>query len=297
MRTVHPLAFARDPAHLDTEPLHGLMEHVPNMDLQFNGDCAQANGVELPIVVINLPHRTDRWQVTSRRMSAVGLTKLIRAPAIEGARLPDDQIVALLRSPTDATVGAPQSHLTLTRPAIGCFLSHLAIWRWVIGADLPRVLVLEDDAAPAEHFNAAHLRSLLARIPGECGLVFLGCMIMGGLADRPEGANLARLYYFNGTFAYLITPAACRRLLAHLLPMHAHIDHQISNVLIEQRLRLPAYYAAPQFFEPDWSLLSDCYVPLCDDTLANRDLGQIIEASRRLLLDEGRALLSIPSTS
>ena len=86
MRTAHPLAFARDPAHLDTEPLPGLVEHVPNMDLQFDGDCAQANGVELPIVVINLPHRTDRCQVTSRRMSAVGLTKLIKAPAVDGAR-------------------------------------------------------------------------------------------------------------------------------------------------------------------------------------------------------------------
>ena len=134
------------------------------------------------------------------------------------------------------------------------------------------------------------------RYRSETGLVFLGCMIMGGLADRPEGTEPAAVYYFNGTFAYLITPAACRRLLPHLLPMHAHIDHQISNVLIEQRLLFPAYYAAPQFFDPDWSLLSDCYVPLADDTLADRELGQIIEASRRLLLDEGRPLLSIPST-
>ena len=89
MRTAHPLAFARDrsryPAHLDNASLHGLMQHVPIMDLQFDGDCAQANGIDLPIVVINLSHRTDRWQITSRRMSGVGLTKLIRAPAIEGA--------------------------------------------------------------------------------------------------------------------------------------------------------------------------------------------------------------------
>ena len=117
-------------------------------------------------------------------------------------------------------------------------------------------------------------------------------MIMGGLADRPNGSDLARIYYFNGTFAYLITPAACRSLLQHLLPPHSHIDHQISKVLIEQRRVFSAYYTEPHFFEPDWSLRSDCYVPLADDSAADRELGHIIEANRRVLLDEGRPLLS-----
>ena len=126
------------------------------------------------------------------------------------------------------------------------------------------------------------------------GLVFVGRIIMGGLADRLQGADLARIYYFNGTFAYLITPAACRKLLGHLLPLRSHIDHQISRVLIEQRRVFPAYYTEPHFFEPDWSLRSDCYVPLADDTTADRELGLIIEATRRTLLEEGRPLLPIP---
>lgn len=272
--------------------LDGMLRHVPSMDLQFDGGCAQANGLDLPVVVINLPHRTDRWQTLSRRMSEVGLTKLIKAPAVEGARLSDDRIAALLRSPADGIDEAPRSHLTLTRPAIGCFLSHLAVWQWVLGTNLPRVLVLEDDAAPAADFSAVRLRSVLASIPEAAGLVFLGRLIMGGLADRPKGSELARLYYFNGTFAYLITPRACRILLRHLLPLRSHIDHQISKVLIEQRRIFPAYYTEPHFFEPDWSLRSDCYVPLADASVADRELGEIIETSRRVLLDEGRPLLS-----
>ena len=192
------------------EVLEDMLQHVPTMNLQFDGDCAQASGIDLPVVVINLPHRTDRWQTLSRRMTAVGLTKLIRASAVEGSRLSDGQIAALLRSRADGIDEAPRSHLTLTRPAIGCFLSHLAIWRWVLGTSLPRVLVLEDDAAPAAHYSPARFCSVVASIPEEAGLVFLGRMIMGGLADRPEGSQLARIYYFNGTFAYLITPAACQ---------------------------------------------------------------------------------------
>ena len=99
MRMTHPLVHASgpsyDPVELDREFLDGMLRHVPRMDLQFDGDCAQASGVDLPVVVINLPHRTDRWQALFRRMSAVGLTKLIKAPAVEGARLSDGQIAAL----------------------------------------------------------------------------------------------------------------------------------------------------------------------------------------------------------
>jgi glycosyl transferase, family 25 len=280
-----------EPTEPDGEPAESLLSHVPFMDLRFDGDCVQANGVELPIAVINLPHRTDRWQTLTRRMAAMGLDKLIHVPAVVGAGLSAGQISALLRSPGDVVDGAPRSHLSLTRPAIGCFLSHLAVWRCLVGTNLPRLLVLEDDAMPTAHFSAARLRGVLASLPIEAGLVFPGRIIMGGLADRAEGSGFARLYYFNGTFAYLITPAACRALLRHLLPLRAHIDHQISGVLIEQRHAFSSYYTEPALFEPDWSLRSDCYVPLTDEAGADRELGRIIEATRRVLISEGRPLL------
>ena len=272
--------------------LDGMLQHVPRMDLAFDGDCAQALGLDLPVVVINLPHRTDRWETLSRRMAAAGLTKLIKAPAVEGARLPDSQVAALLATPANRIDEAPRSHLTLTRPAIGCFLSHLAVWRWALGANVPRLLVLEDDAAPAAHYCPARFRNVVTSLPDEAGLVFPGRLIMGGLADTPKGPDLARMYYFNGTFAYLITPGACRHLLRNLVALRAHIDHQISALLIEQRHVFAAHYTEPCFFEPDWSLRSDCYVPLADDADADHELGQLIAVSRRVLLDEGRPLLA-----
>lgn len=268
-----------------------MLEHVPPMELQFDGDCAQANGVDLPVVVINLPHRTDRWEAVSSRMAAVGIDKLIKAPAVLGAKLSDEQLAAVLGRPATAIDDAPRSHLTLTRPAIGCSLSHLAIWRWVIERGLPRVLILEDDARPVAGHDPARFRSVVPAIPRDAGLVFLGRMIMAGLAEKAQGSGLARLYYFNGTFAYTVTPEACRVLIRHVLPLTAHLDHQISGILIEQRAAFPGYYTEPAFFEPDWSLRSDVYVPLADDTKADNELGEIVERTRRTLIAEGRPLL------
>jgi glycosyl transferase, family 25 len=275
------------------DDLRDMLQHVPILEFEFRGNTTQAVGLDLPVIVINLPHRTDRWEALSSRMSGIGLDKLVRAQAVEGARLPVSQIVALLRAPAIDIDQAPRSHLTLTRPAIGCSLSHLAVWRWVIENDVTRVLVFEDDAAPASHFDPGCFRAVMASIPEDAGMVFLGRIIMNGMAEKPNGADLARIYYFNGTFAYLITPAACRTLMRRLLPLERHLDHQISKVLIEQRNAFRAYYSEPHLFEPDWSLRSDCYVPIVEETDADRELGQLLDTSRRLLLGEARPLLSL----
>jgi GR25 family glycosyltransferase involved in LPS biosynthesis len=131
-------------------------------------------------------------------------------------RLPEAQISALLGSHGKNVDEAPRSHLTLTRPAVGCFLSHLAIWRWLIDGYLPRALILEDDAAPTAVFSGERFQTAFVSTPDDAGLVFPVLIIMGGLADRPAVSGLARIYYFNGTFAYFVTPAMCQSLLRHL---------------------------------------------------------------------------------
>jgi GR25 family glycosyltransferase involved in LPS biosynthesis len=268
------------------------LAHVPEMDIPFSGDGTQGLGVDLPAIVINLPHRTDRWDAISTRLGAVGLTKLTKAPAVLGAALSDAQFTGLLGPNGPRVRETPRDHLALTPPAVGCFLSHVAIWRWIVARNLPRVLVLEDDAHPGPHFEAGRFARIVRSLTPEMGMVFPGCIIMGGLADAPTpGVDLARLYYFNGTFAYMITPAACRFMLAHIGPPDRHVDHQISRVFMHQRDVFAAHTIAPPLLEPDWSLRSDCYVPLSHETEADRELGKIIETSRATLLAEGRPLL------
>jgi len=254
----------------------------------------QACGLDLPVVVINLAHRHDRWDAISRRLSAAGLGNLLKAPAVEGARLSDATIAHCLGPSQRMPDGAPDSHLALTRPAIGCFLSHLAVWRWVIASGVPRALVLEDDACPTPDYAADDFRAFVMGLTPQHQLVFPGCLVMEGLADLPSGSDrLAQLHYFNGTFSYLITPAACRFLLARMFPLRAHIDHQLSSLFVEYRAQFRAYYATPQFFAPDWSLRSDCYVPLKDIGSADKELGDLLRATRQMLMAEGHRLLPL----
>src|SRR5262249_35829816 len=110
-------------------PADHILPHVPGMDLPFDGNYRHANGLDLPVIVINLPRRVDRWETLCRRMNAAGLTRLIKAPAIDGTHLPEAQIVALMGSHGKSVDEAPCSHLSLTRPAGGCVRAPRAILR------------------------------------------------------------------------------------------------------------------------------------------------------------------------
>jgi hypothetical protein len=61
-------------------------------------------------------------------------------------------------------------------------------------------------------------------------MVFLGRIIMNGMADIAEETGLPSIHYFNGTFAYLVTPAACRTLIKHLLPLVSGPAEAVSSV-------------------------------------------------------------------
>jgi hypothetical protein len=262
-----------------------------DLPVPFDGDARHALGLDLPAAVINLAHRTDRWEALRSRMVAVGLDKLIKVPAVVGAKLDLAAIAPLLAQSAARIEAPPPDHFTLTRPAVGCFLSHLCLWQWMLDTGLPRLLVFEDDAHPAPGFSAARFVDFVQGLKPHHELVFVGRTIMDGLAERPVGPDLPRLYFYNGTFAYLITPAAATKLMPRLLPMNGHIDHEMSTVLVKHRAVIAAHTIEPAFFEPDWSLRSDCYVPLTEEGTANDVLGRQFKAHRAALLAEGKPLL------
>jgi glycosyl transferase, family 25 len=90
-----------------------------------------------------------------------------------------------------------------------------------------------------------------------------------GLAEKTECEFLSRVYYFNGTYAYVVTRKGCAKLLQHLLPLRAHIDHQISHALIRNPASLFAYAVTPALFEHDFSSRSDAYVPIVGSDAAD----------------------------
>ena len=250
-------------------------------------DCDPARASRLQPVIVSLNRRPDRWAKVVSALQSVGISRISKCRAVDGATLSEQTLAALVDN-ASAVSDQPTSHTQLTRPAIGCFLSHLTIWKHFLAGNEDHRVVLEDDAVPSPSYSAEHVERVLASIPAEADLVLLGCTILAGLAEKTESAFFSRIYYFNGTYAYLLTRKGCARLLPHLLPLRAHIDHQISHALIRNPASLFAYAVTPALFEHDFSSWSDAYVPITGSEAADQRLGALLTSARNLLRRDGR---------
>jgi glycosyl transferase, family 25 len=260
--------------------IRDILQRIPDTDcvLPDAGEGPQP----LHPIVVTLDRSIDRWRLIKQSLARVGLSKVAKFSAVDGATISDATCDALIDRAC-AIDAAPKSHLALTRPAAGCFLSHLQLWKKFLQSGDDHLVVLEDDAAPAPSYSPERARAVMRSLPTDADLVLLGCWIMGDLAGNPDGGPLKRVFYFNGTFAYLLTRRGCLNLLPHLLPMRAHIDHQISAALIRHPDTLHAYVAAPTLFDHDFSTASGVYIPLDGEERADQELGGLIESARQSL--------------
>jgi hypothetical protein len=165
---------------------------LPQPEVTFAA-CDPSQSPHLQPVIVTLPRRPDRWKKLVGELARVGISGARKFSAVDGATLADDDLAALLHR--DCVISdAPTSHTQLTRPAIGCFLSHLKIWQRFLEGDGDRLVVLEDDAIPAPQYSPAAIDQVLAALPADADLVLLGCTIMAGLAEPTENASLWRVY-------------------------------------------------------------------------------------------------------
>ncbi len=265
------------------------LDLVPDLELDLTG-CGDLREHGLPTpVVVSLARRPDRWQAALTNLARCGISEPMRAAAVDGRALEADLIARLLVEP--ASVDRPlEEYLQLTRPAVGCFLSHLAIWRAFLASGEERVLVLEDDAVPGPEFAPERNRAIMQAMPRDADILLLGCTIMDGLAEPTGDARFSRVYYYNGTFAYLLTRQGAYALLPRMLPVRTHIDNQISLALVDDPVGLRVYGCEPRLFGHDFGVYSDVYVPVADTGRADATLQKIFDSCRARLDRNGASL-------
>ncbi len=268
---------------------HDILQHVPDIAVDLSG-CGRIGASGLPPpVVVTLERRPDRWGHAQANLARHGITGAIRATAIDGQKLTSTQFARLLTDPT-AVERPLDEYLQLTRPAVGCFLSHLAVWKRFLAANEPYIFIMEDDAYPADGFGTERTRAVIEQMPDNTDMLLLGGTMMDGLAEPTDNPTFSRMYYYNGTYAYLLTRRGCLSLLPRLLPLKTHIDNQISLELVSDRNALRIYAVEPRLFVHDFAVYSDVYIPVTDSAAADCKLAPVFETARESLSRAGARL-------
>jgi glycosyl transferase family 25 len=180
-----------------------------------------------PVRVINMDGATARMAKAEAALAAQEIA-FERFPAVVGAKLSADERAAVY----DEAANRTRFRHRLIGPELGCYLSHVALWRQLLASDAPGMVILEDDFAAAPHLAAS--LAALAADGGDWDMVKLYTRRPEArtLSTRPliEGVALADPYQIpNTTLGYVIRRAAAGRLLERLVPFSRPIDEDLKR--------------------------------------------------------------------
>ena len=197
----------------------GRARTVPDQDgaltLRPTGTAALRSPAATRIVFINLDRAVERRRFMEAQGERLGLG-FERAAAVEASGIPDDTAARLGRS----------WERPLTRPELGCFLSHHALWGEIAAGSEP-VLVLEDDV-----MLSPRLKDLLGQVAAIRGLDLLNLenferrrFLTGERRALGDGLVLLGVSRDkSGSAAYLLWPEGARKLLKRAQRGAAPVD-------------------------------------------------------------------------
>ena len=187
-----------------------------------------------PIFIISLPEQKQRQARLAKQLNAMGLSYTI-TDAVDGRLLDLDNI----HPPLDMAEHQRLWGEDMSRPEIGCFLSHYNLWQHIADHGLPYALIMEDDVIIDKDLAEIVERSLsskwhwdiirLSAFRATEQLVKKGCAL-----DTIDPSNkkiafklvsekissmgnrfLVRYKDARDTAAYMITQSAARKLIKH----------------------------------------------------------------------------------
>ena len=194
---------------------------------------------------INLKHRTDRWNTFSNQPAIQDIkSKYVfeRYDAVVGATIDiENDARVSLRTKRNIREKMRRDHEDLnTSGGVGCYLSHVEVWKKIASNPEPYGVIFEDDARlPHDFLNRFHSAmedfNLLPSMPDVWTFSYAWNFYYTTKGkplpqDQPE--NLRGPWIMNtspgGLCGYFLTKEGAKKLLEGAFPIDMHVDLYIS---------------------------------------------------------------------
>lgn len=122
-------------------------------------------------------------------------------------------------------------HNSLTRGELGCYMSHLCVWRQVIDLGRP-ALIMEDDAIMDESTmqKVQAFYEYVTNLDPEWDIILLGRNERFLRNYKSFANNISIPARSWGLFAYFVSPTGAARLKAKALPVRQAVDTFVSTL-------------------------------------------------------------------
>lgn len=187
--------------------------------------------------ILNLDARPDRWR-HMQPYHRIGKLEMRRFAAIAPTTA-EAHAALSLRARCDLERGRRTHEGIASRGAVGCALSHVAMWREFLAGDKEFFLVLEDDIRRDLDLEP-HIRFFVeSRVPWDIGL--LGWVKLFGQRLPRAGPYVLPFPAadgFFGTHAYMLTRAAAQTLVQRFFPIEMQVDFFLQSTAWDAGLRM-----------------------------------------------------------
>jgi GR25 family glycosyltransferase involved in LPS biosynthesis len=231
----------------------------------------EINFEKMPMYVINLDRRQDRWETFSKQKLVAFFTGLERFPATDGKYLDqaNDKRISL-HTRENIRNNIRRSHYEInTVGACGASFSHAGCWEKFLATEDKYCMIIEDDCMLRdEDFKKAVVLS--KRIPSDFDIWILGYhQIKGGGTPIMPGSPWQNVNHFTGAHCYIIKRNAAEILLKEVFPIETHIEFYMVSCSKTNKLKIlkNEHLRVPQLVEEtlnnDSDTVGDSTCPLC----------------------------------
>ncbi len=203
--------------------------------------------IPMNVYVINLKRNTKRLQEFKQMYdySDMSNMNINIIEAVDGKSLQKDElnlyIVPELLDALyyiDKTGEKPESDY-LTRGMIGCYLSHLNIYKDFVKSDKEFAMILEDDAVFNTPYIYQTILDYMNIVPDDWDIILLGYINIFDKKNMSEKCD--KIYRFWGTQGYIISKKGAQKMLDHIsIPLKNQIDHDMGVLAQEKKLNIYA---------------------------------------------------------
>ena len=192
--------------------------------------------------VINLKKNTERLGLINElyNNSDLSTKPFIRIEAVNGKEIDIKPFVTerVYNGIIDIDKnGERYHHSQMTRGAVGCYLSHLEIYKQLSKSKKRYGLIIEDDACLNPDIYSSGIRNILDNIPNDWDIILLGKI---DLDVENKGAYL-EMKKFWGTHGYLINQSGVSKMLSLAnIPINDQIDAEMGRLSREGKLHIYA---------------------------------------------------------
>jgi GR25 family glycosyltransferase involved in LPS biosynthesis len=157
--------------------------------------------------------------------------KIVKLDAVDGSLIDVDKVPLseMARAEINQlnTTGFRTKHYQLTKGGIGCYLSHVKVWEYILRNKEDNVLIFEDDAeTPSDLKN--QINTYMESIPEDWDIVLFGFICSKCI----KFAKYNRVEEFMLTHCYMIRKKAIVKIMKAntLFPITQQIDWKMSEM-------------------------------------------------------------------